>query len=66
MNDSIARNTARDVRHDDDFASVVRLIEQARTRMYQAVNTEMIDLYWMIGEYVSKKVAAAEWGKEAI
>lgn len=45
---------------------MVRLIEQARTRVYQTVNTEMIDLYWRIGEYVSNKVAAAEWGRGTV
>lgn len=28
------------------FAEVVGLIEQARLRAYQAVNTELVGLYW--------------------
>ena len=35
------------------FAEVVGLIEQARLRAYQAVNTELVGLYWQIGEYIS-------------
>jgi hypothetical protein len=31
------------------FAEVVNLIEQARKRAYQAVNTELVGLYWQIG-----------------
>jgi predicted nuclease of restriction endonuclease-like (RecB) superfamily len=44
------------------FAEVVSLIEQARQRAYQAVNTELVGLYWQIGQYISEKLAAAEWG----
>jgi predicted nuclease of restriction endonuclease-like (RecB) superfamily len=48
------------------FAEVVGLIEQARQRAYQAVNTELIGLYWQIGEYISGKLAAAEWGEGVV
>ena len=48
------------------FAEVVGLIEQARQRAYQAVNTELVGLYWRIGEYISGKLAAAEWGEGVV
>ncbi len=32
------------------FAEVVGLIEQARLRTYQALNTELVGLHWQIGE----------------
>jgi len=47
---------------DEGFDAVVRLIDAARQRAYQAVNTALIDLYWQIGEHISRKIAAAEWG----
>jgi len=28
----------------------------------QAVNTSLIDLYWQVGEIISRKIVAAEWG----
>ena len=34
------------------FAEVVGLIRDSRRRSWQAVNTELIDLYWRIGEYL--------------
>ena len=46
----------------EDFAQVLELIQAARGRAYQAVNTALIDLYWQIGEHISRKIAAAEWG----
>lgn len=48
------------------FAEVVGLIERARQRAYQAVNTELVGLYWQIGEYISAKLAAAEWGEGVV
>jgi hypothetical protein len=42
------------------FDEVLALIEAARRRAYQAVNTELVGLYWELGEYISKKIASAE------
>lgn len=47
---------------DEGFDAVVHLIEAARQRAFVAVNTALIDLYWQIGEHISRKIAAAEWG----
>ena len=44
------------------FDEVLALIEAARRRAYQAINTELVDLYWELGKYISKKIASAEWG----
>jgi predicted nuclease of restriction endonuclease-like (RecB) superfamily len=48
--------------HDAGFAEVAGLIAVARQRAFQAVNTALIDLYWQVGEYISRKIEAAEWG----
>lgn len=45
-----------------DFGEVLTLIEDARRRAYQAVNPELVGLYWQLGEHISKKIASAEWG----
>jgi predicted nuclease of restriction endonuclease-like (RecB) superfamily len=47
---------------DEGFDAIVQLIDVARQRAYQAVNTALIELYWQIGEHISRKIAAAEWG----
>src|SRR5262249_41614158 len=47
---------------DARFAEVVTLIDAARSRAYQAVNTELVTRYWQLGEYISAKIASAEWG----
>ncbi len=45
-----------------DFDEVLGLIEAARTRAYAAVNTTLIELYWSVGEYISRKTAENAWG----
>lgn len=50
----------------DRFAEVVTLIEQARRRAYQSVNTELVGLYWQIGQYISGKLETAEWGEGVV
>lgn len=45
-----------------DFDEILGLIASARQRAVQAVNTSLIELYWQIGEVISRKIAAAEWG----
>ena len=48
------------------FTEVVTLIEQSRKRAYQAVNTELVGLYWQMGKYISKKLETAEWGEGVV
>ncbi len=48
------------------FDEIIALIQQARARALQAVNTELIDLYWRVGEYISHKLASAAWGEGVV
>jgi len=50
------------VESDARFREVIALIEAARDRAYQAVNAELVSLYWQLGEYISRKIASAAWG----
>jgi predicted nuclease of restriction endonuclease-like (RecB) superfamily len=49
-----------------DFDEVVRLIDAARTRAFAAANTTLIELYWSIGEYITRKIADDGWGKGTV
>jgi predicted nuclease of restriction endonuclease-like (RecB) superfamily len=44
------------------FAEVVQLIAASRERAFRDVNTTLIDLYWKVGEIISHKIEAEEWG----
>ena len=46
----------------DDFSEITQLIAASRQRAAQAVNTALIDLYWQVGQTISRKIEAAEWG----
>ncbi|SCW38388.1 YhcG family protein [Mucilaginibacter sp. NFR10] len=51
---------------EKQFIEVIGLINQSRFNAYKAVNTELIDLYWKIGEYISNRVSNEEWGKSIV
>jgi predicted nuclease of restriction endonuclease-like (RecB) superfamily len=48
------------------FDEVVRLIEASRTRALAAVNTALIELYWSIGEYITRRIEADGWGENTV
>jgi hypothetical protein len=41
---------------DAGFVEVVSLIQAARLRALQAVNIELVDLYWHVGAIISRKI----------
>lgn len=45
------------------FSDIVQLIHASRQKALQSVNTVLIDLYWKVGEIISRKLEAAEWGR---
>lgn len=52
--------------HEPAFREIIGLIQSARQRAFQAVNTELIELYWRVGEYISRKLEAATWGEGVV
>jgi len=48
------------------FDEVLALIDAAKRRAYQAVNSELVGLYWQIGEHISRKLDRAEWGEGTV
>jgi len=48
------------------FTEVIDLIKNARTKAFKAVNTELINLYWQIGKYISERTAKEGWGKSTV
>ena len=62
----IARQATTNLPSPADFDEVLRLIDAARTRAVAAVNTTLIELYWSIGEYISRKIESAAWGEGVV
>ena len=50
------------IRNEQTFADILALISSSRTRALKAVNTALVELYWQIGETISRKLEGAEWG----
>jgi predicted nuclease of restriction endonuclease-like (RecB) superfamily len=51
---------------DNRFKDIIQLIKQTRTNTLRAVNAELINLYWNIGDYISKKIEQSEWGDSVV
>jgi predicted nuclease of restriction endonuclease-like (RecB) superfamily len=51
---------------DNRFTDIIQLIKQSRADAIKAVNAELINLYWIIGEYISKKIEQSEWGDSVV
>lgn len=51
---------------DIRFTDIIQLIKQSRTNAIKAVNAELINLYWNIGKYISKKIEQSEWGDSVV
>jgi predicted nuclease of restriction endonuclease-like (RecB) superfamily len=60
------KRAAGAVRSNDEFDQIVEMIAAARVRAVAAVNTALIDLYWSIGEYISKKIQKDGWGEGTV
>ncbi|HMZ69440.1 MAG TPA: PDDEXK nuclease domain-containing protein [Chitinophagales bacterium] len=51
---------------DNKFSDIIQIIKKSRTNAIKAVNSELINLYWNIGEHISLKVEQSEWGKSVV
>ena len=55
-----------DISEKTSFTKIVELINQSKQRAFTSVNKELINLYWSIGEYISKKTESDGWGKGTV
>ena len=62
----MSKPTAPQLSGEDRFDEVLALIHSARQRAAQAVNTQLIELYWQVGAYISRKLERAEWGDSVV
>lgn len=54
------------INYNNDFESIIAIIEQSKARAIRAVNAEMIEMYWQIGKYISEKASNDGWGKSVV
>ncbi len=53
-------------KYNNDFQSIIRIIEQSKARAIRAVNSEMIEMYWQIGKFIIEKAETDGWGKSVV
>jgi predicted nuclease of restriction endonuclease-like (RecB) superfamily len=51
---------------ESQFAEVATIVHRGRARAVSALNTVVIETYWKVGEYISRKVSNAEWGEGVV
>ncbi|WP_232424914.1 DUF1016 N-terminal domain-containing protein [Algoriphagus resistens] len=51
---------------DKRFSDIIQLIKKSRTNAFRAVNAELINLYWNIGQHICKKLENSEWGDSVV
>lgn len=51
---------------EKEFLQIISLIKRAKQKAFLAVNSELINLYWNIGERISKKINSAQWGESVV
>lgn len=64
---NVGEKTMSDIiNYENDFEKIVAIIEKSKIRAMKAVNTEMIEMYWQIGKYISEKTNDGGWGKSVV
>ena len=51
---------------EKQFDDILHMITAAKEKAMLAVNKELIELYWNIGQYISEKVNSSDWGKSIV
>lgn len=51
---------------NNHFSEIIQIIKNARSNALRAVNSELINLYWNVGAYISQKVEDSEWGQSVV
>ena len=52
--------------NQSQFSHITTLIQEARQRAFQAVNSELVLLYWNIGQYLHLQISSKTWGKSVV
>ncbi len=51
---------------DASVAPLIQLIRQTRDAAYRKVNEELIRLYWLVGEYLSRESRNVNFGDSCV
>lgn len=51
---------------EPSFNEIIILIKNSKQKAFSQVNRTLIELYWNIGEYISRKTIQENWGKSVV
>ena len=51
---------------ESQFGEILELIKNSRNRVLKSINTELIDLNWNIGKFISENCNQKEWGEATV
>ena len=51
---------------DKRFIDIINLIKASRANALKTVNSELINLYWNIGEYISVKIQKSDGDSQSL
>ena len=51
---------------EKNFSEITSLIKQTRISVIRIVNSELINLYWNIGQYIYFKIEQSNWGQSIV
>ena len=54
------------VAENNNFDAVIAIIESVKVRALKAVNTELINMYWEVGKYLSDLCVESSFGDKVI
>ena len=49
-----------DIVSTQQFDEVIRLIQHTRSEIFRSANSQLIELYWQLGAYMSNKIESAQ------
>ena len=52
--------------YEQSFVEILSLIESGKRQFYKQANSTLIQTYWNVGEYLSRKVSLESWGKGVV
>ncbi|MDR2008622.1 MAG: PDDEXK nuclease domain-containing protein [Alphaproteobacteria bacterium] len=59
-------NSALSISQNSNFTDIISIIEKSRETTFRAINSELISMYWLIGQYISEKTISENWGKSVV
>jgi len=57
---------SRDILKNKEFDQIISLINEARTRVFNNANSELVLLNFNVDRIVSNKVNTGKWGENAV